>query len=155
MALGAKTTIADGNTIRIEIGAATTVTTAAPSSATDGVSLLDIGLGDIPYEGVAQVISTAGSVTMTAGVRLWVYNELGATTGWTPLPLGTIGTSSETTRGMLNNGVAIGETTTTDTIRYSETVTGLSMYSRIYAQVTSIGGTSTSVTCYLLVRRGL
>ena len=57
MALGDITSIGDGNTKRIEIGAATTSTTAAPSSATDGVSLLSLGLGDVPYEGIAQVIS--------------------------------------------------------------------------------------------------
>mgnify|MGYP001233795037 CR=1 FL=1 len=155
MALGDITSIGDGNTKRIEIGAATTSTTAGPSSATDGVSLLSLGLGDVPYEGIAQVISTAGSGTMTATVRLWGYNEISAAAGWTPLPLGVIGTGTELTRGMLNNGVAIGETTAGDTIRYSETVTGLSMYSRIYAQVTAIAGTGTSVTRYLLVRRGL
>lgn len=154
MALGDKTVIGDGNNIRVEILASATATSAVPSSASDGVSLRDLGLGDIPSEGIVQIVSTAGSVTMTVGVRLWGYNEVSAAVGWIPLALGTIGTGTDATRGALNNGVAIGEVTAADTIRYQEVVSYLSLYSRIYCQVTSIGGTATAVTGYLVVRRG-
>lgn len=154
MALGTKTVFGDGNIVRIEALASTTTTSAVPSSATDGISLLDIGLGDIPSEGIINIVSTAGSVTMTVGIRVWGYNEISAAVGWSPVPLGVIGTGTDATRGSLNSGVAIGEVTAADTIRYSEVISYLSLYSRIYLQVTSIGGTSTAVTGYLTVRRG-
>lgn len=98
-----------------------------------------------PVPDVAEVLvrSTAGSATMTCTVRLWGYVTSIAT--WFPL-----GPGADATKGYLNNGAAIGETST-DSITHAERVRGLFSFDRIYAEILAIGGTATAITVEVLI----
>ena len=152
MALGDITSLGDGDTYQVEVLASRTTTNSPPSGASAGVDMnLFRRSGDLPGDVMAKIVSTAGSVTMTVGIRVWGYDG----TYWLPYPTGVIGTGTDATRGMLNSGVAIGEVTATDTIRYTEIIQYLPFFTRVYFEVTSIGGTSTAVTGFIVVRKRL
>lgn len=120
-----------------------TTTNGVPSSASDGVEIATIVQGLIPAPRYCDVLvySTAGSGTMTATIKLWGYSVSRA--AWFVLGVGT--------SGVLNAGAAIAETSS-DSISYTEEIAGvLRGYSRLYAEVTAIGGTSTAISVDLLV----
>lgn len=106
-------------------GFAVSITTAGSLS---GVA---IGHDSSPDNDDNQVIvyTTAGSGTMTAQVTIWGYLE--ATRGWSKVKA-------------LNAGAAIAETSA-DVINYAETVVGLRQFSRLYAELVAVAGTSTAV----------
>lgn len=129
-------------TLRLVEGA--TAGNSPPSGASAGQSLDNRVYGPpYPQEVVVAVYSTAGSVTMTATVRLWGYLPVPGV--WVP-----IGAGADATKGTINLQSAIGETGT-DTIRHAELLRGLFIFSRVYAEITAIGGTSTAINVDLLV----
>lgn len=132
---------------RFECLASTTATNSPPSGESAGLDMnVVVGtLGGVPREMHAVVISTAGSVTMTATIKVWGYVD--ATVGWVP-----DGTGADTDKGKLNAGTALGETSA-DSIKHSEVRTFLGHYKRVYFEITAIGGTSTAVTGYLVGSR--
>lgn len=97
----------------------------------------------LPSSVVALVYSTAGSATMTVTVKLWGYLSVPAV--WVPL-----GTGADLTKGTLNAGAAIGETST-DVLRHSEVIANLFAFDRIYAEITAIGGTSTAINVDIVI----
>lgn len=121
----------------VQLLSAATATNGAPSGATAGFAIRR------PVDrALFQLKSTAGSGTMTVTIKFWVYCE--AMGEWAPL--GTHATDA--TRGILNGGNAIGEVIA-DGLRHAEMVSGLMRVSRVYAEITAIGGTSTAVTAWL------
>ncbi len=122
---------------------ARTSTNSAPSGASAGEAIPSANIWPLPGDAVVLVYSTAGSATMTATIKLWGYVTAAAT--WVPLGVG-----ADTTKGTLNAGAAIGETSS-DVLRHSEIVSGLFGFDRIYAEVVAIGGTSTAVTVDVLI----
>ncbi len=122
---------------QITLRSAAIATTTAPSAATDGVAL--------PFTcdyATLLAHSTAGSGTMTFTARLWGYNT--QTAKW--YPLGTHATPDS--KGLINDGQAIGETGT-DTIAHAEPVGGLRSFQRVDLQITVISGTGTAITAVL------
>ena len=79
---------------------------------------------------------------MTVTLRVWCYSPL--TTVWHPLG----SNATEATRGVLNGGNAIDEDGA-DTLVHAEPITGLGAFTRIYLEVTAIGGTNTAVSSWL------
>ena len=125
---------------------AATATNSAPSAATDGVSLRSADPGSSESWMAADsamllVYSTAGA-GQSVTIKLWGYD--GPSGGWFPLGAGT-----DSGKGVINDGSAMGETSA-DTVRHSEYVVGLSAFSRLYAEVTAIGGTATAVSCDII-----
>ena len=133
---------------------------AAPSVATDGKPLFRGATGQVPGEGfdscnlfdaVVLLHSTAGSGVMTASVRLWGYYE--PANKWYPLgPVQAGGT--DTNRGLLNNGVTIGEfASPADQLLFSQPIGYLANFSRVAAEIVgALGGTSTAITVVLEAR---
>lgn len=95
-------------------------------------------------EAILLVVSTAGSVVMDVTIRLWVWSDVTAI--WHPL-----GAGADATKGTVNDGAAMGETTA-DQIAHSEIVVGIKHLDRIYAEVTAINGTATAIDCFLISR---
>lgn len=122
---------------------AATATNSPPSGSSAGLANPSANIWPLPDDVVVLVYSTAGSSTMTATIKLWGYVTAAAT--WVPLGVG-----ADTTKGTLNAGAAIGETSS-DVLRHSEIVSGLFSFDRVYAEVTAIGGTSTAVTVDVLI----
>lgn len=124
----------------IELLASATAGNSPPSGASAGLSVdaIKATFGTVPQTMSLHVRSTAGSGTMTVTLRLWGY--LGATLGWTP-----IGTGPDATKGYLNNGTALGETSA-DEIQHVELVDLPGHFVRLYLEIVAIGGTSTAVT---------
>jgi len=122
----------------IEVLASATATNSAPSGASAGLDMNVVSgaFGKIPSTMTARIASTAGSATMTVTIRIWGYQ---GTLGWAPL-------------GYLNGGSAIAETSA-DSIQYAEPLELPGHFSRIYFEITAIGGTDTAVTGYLVARR--
>jgi hypothetical protein len=138
----------------LELLAAATAINFPPSGATAGVALRGTQPGKTQKytwyhqpSGVIQVYSTAGSATMTVTVKLWGYGVHSAK--WHPLGSST----TEADRGKLNNQSAIDEDVA-DELVHAEPITGLGAFSRIYAEITAIGGTSTAVTVLLVESDG-
>lgn len=131
----------------IELLASATAANSPPSGASAGLSVDAIKaiFGVVPDVMSLHVHSTAGSATMTATFKLWGY--LGATLGWVP-----VGTGTDTGKGTINGGAAIGETST-DALMHVEPVGYLGHFVRVYLEITAIGGTSTAVTGRLIGRR--
>lgn len=101
---------------------------AVPSSLTDAT--LGVALPFSCDQAVICVRSTAGSDVMDALLILWGYQpELGR---WYSL-------------GALNDGDAIPEDAT-DVIAHAEGVAGLRAFSRLYCQISALGGTATAIT---------
>lgn len=147
MAIGDVTTIVQGSRAKVEALASETATNSAPSGASAGLETNALGVfGKIPTTCIAEVVSTAGSATMTVTIRVWGYD--GA--NWTPLGNSATGTS----QGILNDGNAITESSA-DKIAFSQPISYLGAYSRVYFEITAIGGTSTAVTVFLIVQRDL
>ena len=122
--------------------ASATATNSPPTLASDGVSLATSAIrGD---RGLCLVQSTAGSGTMTVTIRLWGYSAVPA--AWAPLGYG-----ADATKGVINDGAALGETGT-NLIQHAELIDGLENFDRLYAEITAIGGTSTAISCYLAAR---
>lgn len=139
--------------MKLKILSAATATNSAPSGNSAGFPLRRGAAGQAQGEGLAddvdsavlQVASTAGSGTMTVTLKLWGYSSV--TGGWHPF--GTHATDA--TRGIINEGNAIGEVAT-DLLRHAEMVAGLTAFERIYLEVTAIGGTATAVSAWLVAR---
>lgn len=151
MAIGDVTTI-EGDLVAIELLASATATNSAPASATAGLSLDDVkaAFGAIPDDISLVVTSTAGSGTMSVTLRLWQkFGTLGSQTNGTWCPAG-VGTDSG--KGVLNNGAAIGEVSANQ-IRHCEPVSLSAHAQRLYLEITAIGGTSTAVTAWLVARK--
>ena len=147
--LGQITALGGGNVVQVCILASATATNSAPAQTTDGVSVdaLRAAFGGTMPDIVKLIVkSTAGSATMTATLRLWELNGTVAT-DWAPS-----GTGADATKGVLNGGAALGETGA-NVINHCEPVYGLHQASRIYVEITAIGGTSTAIEVYLQAER--
>ena len=125
----------------VQLLTAATAANGVPTLATHGQPLNDIRYAD---SGVLTVASTAGSVVMTVTIRLWGYEADSAE--WFPLGVG-----PDATKGIINGGVALGETSA-DQIAHSEIVSNIQSIDRIYAEITAIGGTATAISCWLVAR---
>jgi hypothetical protein len=119
-------------------------TNSAPSAAGAGVATngLSVG-GNIPDTCTIMVKSTAGSGDMSVTLKLWAYS--GDTAVWAPL--GTHSTAA--TKGILNEGNAIGETSA-NFIAHAEPVSYLGHFDRVYCEVTARGGSGVIVSVYVL-----
>jgi hypothetical protein len=149
MALGDITPIGNGETKAIELLASATATNSPPSGSSAGIAWNDIvgGFGFSPEALTLAIASTAGSGTMTATFKLWGYIPM-ASGKWLPL-----GPGGDTTKGTINDGTAIGETSA-DSIVHCEPVDLAGHFQRLYLEITAIGGTATAVTAWLIGRRG-
>jgi len=134
-----------------------TATNGVPTAGDKTAGFLLGGLGtagggkglNVPGDGQCAFIlkSTAGSDTMTATVKLWVWSD--AISEWAPY--GTDSTAAS--KGILNEGNAIAEfSDVADRLLHVELVNGLVNFEAIYAQLTAIGGTDTAVDAYLVGR---
>jgi len=153
MALG-DITVIENDLKAIEILAATAAVNNAPASATAGVptDLIRQAFGQFPEVMSFVVASTAGSGAMGATFRLWgMFGTLAGLAGglWAPF-----GSGSETLKGVVNEGNALGEVAT-DLIRHAEPLLFPHHASRIYVELVAITGTLTSVTCFLAGRKVL
>ena len=148
MAIGDITTYPDNEAKSIVLLASVTATNSPPSGASAGLAISDISnlFNFMPSEAGLLLYSTAGSGTMTCTARLWGYHPIGEGM-WFPM-----GAGADATKGVINATVAMGETAA-DKIRHMETVALPGFVSRLYLEVTAIGGTSTAVTAELVVRR--
>ncbi|WP_196302699.1 hypothetical protein, partial [Streptococcus pneumoniae] len=63
-----------------------------------------------------------------------------------------VGTGGDTTKGTINNGAAIGETST-NAIYHREPLFDMHTFERIYLRCTAIGGTATALVANLIVPR--
>lgn len=156
MALGDITRLDDathGDHIAVEILASATATNSPPATATAGVSMvaiLDAFGGVLPPDMRIVATSTAGSATMSVTLRLWeMFGTLASQTNglWSPPGVG-----ADSVKGLLNGGVAIGEVTA-DVIRHSEVISLGAHASRVYVEITAIGGTATAITVFLVGRK--
>lgn len=152
MALGDVTTVAP-DLIAVEVLASATATNSPPASATAGLpmtTLIDAFSGRLPANLSFVACSTAGSATMTATFRAWLmFGTLASLSNglWAPAGAGT-----DALKGVLNAGVACGETSS-DAIRHCEPIELTGHASRLYVEVTAIGGTNTAVTCFVVGRK--
>lgn len=137
MALGDITVISP-DSAAIELLASAIAANGAPSGGAAGLAANDVRavLGVLPKKMRVAVLSTAGSGTMTATMRLW--HHLGAL-GWV-------------VASTINGGSAIAETGT-DTIGYSEIVDILDVADRFYLEIIAIAGTGTAVKGELVLDR--
>ncbi|HEY1813014.1 MAG TPA: hypothetical protein VGG74_11775 [Kofleriaceae bacterium] len=143
MALGDVVQISP-NATAIELLASAATANGAPSGAA-GLDMNSVRtlLGDIPENGIRiAIISTAGSGTMTAQMRLWA--ELGSL-GWVVVQALNHAADPFT-------AVAIGETSS-DKINYSEEVHAIAGADRLYLEIIALGGTSTAVKGELVIAR--
>jgi hypothetical protein len=132
----------------VEMLASATAVNSPPSGASAGISVNDLSIFGIPpARMVLAIASTAGSGTMTATFRLWGYLPVGGGL-WLPL-----GPGGDTTKGIVNLGAAVGETSA-DSIRHAEVIENPGSFQRLYLEITAIGGTSTAVTAWFVVRKG-
>ena len=133
--------------MNIQLLTAATATNSAPTLSSDGFALSTTAAGvEIRGDrGLILVKSTAGSGTMTVTIRLWGYSVSSAS--WSPLGFG-----ADATKGIINGGVALGETGT-DLIQHAEIANGLENLDRIYAEITAIGGTATAISAWIVARR--
>lgn len=142
MAIG--TVTRQGFNHTIELLASATATNSPPSGATAGLDVGDLYLnGEKPDVVSLLIFSTAGSDAMTVTCRIWGYNA--AATTWFPLGVGTAAG-----KGVLNGGAAIAETEA-DKIAHAEPLDLPLHFTRLYLEITAIGGTSTAVTGLLSV----
>lgn len=136
----------------LQLLSAATATNGAPSGATAGFDLrmgqnagkFNEGfLRSMLEECVLVLKSTAGSGVMTVTVKLWGYNP--RPDEWVPLGTHTV----DANRGVLNESTAIGEVVS-DKLQFAQIVAGLKHFTRVYLEITAIGGTSTAVSAWLL-----
>lgn len=137
MAIGAITELVP-DLKSVEVLASAIATNSPPSGASAGLDMNVVSgaFGGIPSVMTARISSTAGSATMTVTIRVWGYQ---GALGWAAI-------------GYLNGGAAIAETSA-DSIQYVEPLDLPGHFSRIYFEITAIGGTDTAVTGYLIGRR--
>ena len=142
MALEAKVDTIAGLSYTIELLASANAANSPPASATAGIdlNLLHRNSGGIPDKVRVGVNSTAGSATMTVTLRVW------GQAGGIWFRLKDLNASSAAP----HTAVAIPETGT-DSIKYSEEVSGISGCSRLYLEIVAIAGTNTAVTGYVIV----
>jgi hypothetical protein len=112
-----------------------------PSLATHGVAIA----ADPMTEYVLMLFSTAGSGVMTGTFRVWGYHP--TPNKW--FPLGT--SSTEANRGVLNEQNAVDEDGA-DILIHAEPLASISAFTRLYIQITTIGGVGTTVSAYLIGR---
>ncbi len=148
-AIGDVTGVGNGEVKAVELLASATATNSPPSGASAGLPVNTLAqFGAAPDRAALVIASTAGSGTMTATFRLWGRLPIGGGL-WFPLGPGT-----DALKGTLNLETAIGETGA-DTLRHSEVIENLGLFDRLYLEITAIGGTSTAVTAWVVVRRPL
>ena len=134
-----------------------TATNGQPQLATDGVDIRrgaipggGEGFGDYINQAAVSIKSTAGSGTLTLMIRLWAYTP---ENGWAPLGVSATGTDGD--KGKLNNAVLMTNTATgsnTPLLAHSEPVSGLVGYTRLYAEVFTITGSSAAFTVTMSAR---
>ncbi len=141
---------------RLTLVTSSTTTTSPPTSASDGKPLF---MGD-PLQAIGEgfdsqnledlialVFSTAGSGVMTCSVRLWGYYL--PSNIWVPWGITPVG-GTDTNRGLLNNGVTIGEfAAPADLLRFAQPVGYCRHFSRAAAEIFAIAGTATAVSVVL------
>lgn len=128
----------------LELLTAVTAVNGVPTAATHGQALNELKRGSrLPSTGDLMVRSTAGSGTMTAQFRLWAYHSKPAV--WMP-----IGTGTASGKGLINAGV-IQDEVGADVLRHLESVPLSHGIERLYLELTSIGGTATAVSAWLIV----
>lgn len=128
----------------VELLASAIATNSPPSGAAAGIDIHKLNVfGLIPDTVSLLLFSTAGSASMTVTCRIWGYHT-DATT-WFPLGIGTA-----TGKGVINDGAAIPETVA-DKIAHAEPLDLPLHFSRLYLEITAIGGTDTAVTCLLSI----
>lgn len=132
-----------------------TLSTSAPSAATDGVALAkgeNAGLPDqgfVDYDGLVLVyratVTAAETATMSF-LRMWGFSRAHGGGGvaddgdWYPVDA-VPGTGVDSDRGKLNNGVALGEIATgLDQINFTQIINGLGAFERVYLQLGTSGG---------------
>lgn len=144
MGLGTVTTTIAGESFIVELLASATAANGVPSGGTAGIdaNLLRVPGNPIPDKIRVGVASTAGSGTMTVALRVWGH----AGGLWFRLKDLAASSAAPTTAG------TIGETGT-DSIQYSEEVSGVRGCDRLYLEITAIAGTATAVTGYAIVGR--
>ncbi|MBK7823429.1 MAG: hypothetical protein IPJ61_20800 [Tessaracoccus sp.] len=137
----------NNTTFTISLVEAATANNSPPSGATAGIATLTLaeGLGYRPAVASLAVVSTAGSGTMTVTVRMWGY--ITSLAKWIP-----IGPGGDTTKGTVNGGSAIGETSA-NAITHVEEFRNPFHFDRLYAEILAIGGTSTAITVALIAPR--
>ena len=135
-----------------------TVGTAIPTLDTDGVALaygrnagsegFFKGKTDNLVLDYRATVST-GQTAALDGLKVWVFSRRHSAGGtWAPLgPAPAGGTNAD--RGKLNNGVALGEDGA-DQIEYTDLLSGLGAFERIYLQEINPTGTGYARTAYLV-----
>lgn len=116
-------------------GAATLTASGSTASASPTLTSATAGVA-IPFttdQATVLLRSVRGSGTMTADIRLWGFNPI--VQRWYSI-------------GKLNGGTAIAEVAT-DTLAHAELVVGLRKFSRLYAEIVSLGGTGTEVEIWV------
>lgn len=142
MALGAVTSIVEGQSFAVEILASAIAANGIPT-ASAGVEMNALKFKTrVPDQIRVAVKSTAGSGTMTVTLRVWF--RFGQTIGWC------VGKALAASSAAPQTAVAIAETGT-DSIAYSEVVECPVGADRIYLEIVAIAGTSTAVTGYAIV----
>lgn len=147
--------------MQLQLLAAAIATNGVPTLATHGAAV-QLQRSHTPATHdrmLVSVFSTAGSATMTVTIRLWGYASFttpaGVTTSkWLPVWVNEPAQPdavTEAKRGVLNAGIAIGEIGT-DTLEFSQEVSGLRHFTRLYAEVVTIGGTNTAVDVWVTDR---
>jgi hypothetical protein len=131
---------------------------AAPTLATDGKALrregnpgtgLDEGFDVSSLEDViCEVWSTAGTGVLTAVVRLWGYSF--EAQQWLPVGITPAG-GTDTNRGLLNNGVTIGEfASPADKLLFAQPIGALKGFARVAAEIVgALGGAGTAISVQL------
>lgn len=130
-----------GERYAVQLLTAATATNSPPSGASAGVEVNSL---KFPEDGLLVLKSTAGSGTMTVTCRAWGYDL--SLAAWFPL-----GTGAAATKGVINGGDAIGETEA-DTIAHGEILSGSRHLTRVYLEITAIGGTATAISAWLVAR---
>ncbi len=134
---------------------AQTTTNGQPSLATDGIPVyMPVAKGDkdrgasyvarASLESSIFIASKAGSGTVAGTFRMWGY--LAALGAWVPVGATPAG---DTTKGLLNAGVSIGETKA-DVVLHCEPFLLAGHFDRLYLEVTAISGTGTSFEAWLV-----
>jgi hypothetical protein len=128
---------------------AVTATDSAPSAATDGHSLRHNQPGlarKFNWRGLdhgAIKVKGAGTGALTFQGIVYVYDPESAT--WSQLGM----SPTIADRGKLNDGTTI---TGTTTLNHTQPIQGLSAYTRIALQVSTLTGTSMTVSAWLISR---
>jgi hypothetical protein len=141
MAVGDVTVSGEAGARRVELLASVTAANGIPSGAV-GLPMATIKalLGGVTPDRLRIAArSTAGSDVMTVTLRLWGY----AGAAWYSVQA--LNSSSATP----DTPIAIAEVSA-DLLAYSQVVTGLAAFDRLYLEVPAIAGTATAVTGYVL-----